>query len=86
VCEQRVQGRYVTAERPGVELATSRVAKHAVKAKFHDVACSELVWSMLATKFYYAVQLANRSQTSLRPNSIKPCFHVKIKFFQIILF
>jgi len=26
VCEQLAQGRYLTAERPGVELATSRVA------------------------------------------------------------
>ena len=28
VCEQLSQGRYLTAERPRVELATSRVASH----------------------------------------------------------
>jgi len=39
---------------------------------------SEPVRSMLATKFHYAVELASRSQTSLRPNSIKSWFYVKI--------
>jgi len=77
----------------------SKLVADRFEAKFHyaiwfEAGCrqswsqtgSKLVADLLATKFHNAVQLACRSQTSLRPNSIKPWFHVKIKLFERILF
>jgi len=67
-------------------LAGSELAPNWFGASSDFGAGSELVRSMLATKFHYAVQLASRLQTSLLPNSIKSWFHVKIRLFERILF